>query len=119
MAIQITRWSPDTCGCTLDLAWDDAVDASARTHTLSAYVVKDAAHAALTDDDAHTQVRSENMKKNQAVDIAVTNFGVKSQDVQWSFDGSRNLVVSVPSLTALQNTTLQTLIGAAPVPVLK
>lgn len=38
MVIKITRWSPDTCGCTIDYEWDTEVPASERIHTLKEFI---------------------------------------------------------------------------------
>lgn len=44
--IHTNEWSPDTCGCVLTFTWDDAVEATQRTHTC-VEVVPCSAHAHL------------------------------------------------------------------------
>lgn len=36
MAIQITTWSPDTCGCEVSFSWDDEAPSENRVHTFYA-----------------------------------------------------------------------------------
>src|SRR5919109_3126343 len=36
MAIQTTKWHPDTCGCEIDYQWDDTTPEATRQHTIVA-----------------------------------------------------------------------------------
>ena len=74
MAINTTRYSPDTCGCVIEYTWDTTVPELSRTHTLSNYVTKCAAHASLaTDQDRWNCVFEENPRKNQALQNILEN----------------------------------------------
>jgi hypothetical protein len=74
MVIKTTRYSPDTCGCSLEYTWDDSLPESSRTHTLSNYVTKCPAHQGLaTDQDRWNAVFEENPRKNFAVQNILDN----------------------------------------------
>jgi len=91
---QVTRWSPDSCGCVLEYEWDDAVPATARTHTFKTVVKKCSSHSALTDKDIYNQVLSENTRKNKVFGIAQQFLPeIKSENYNWSFDDKRILKV--------------------------
>jgi hypothetical protein len=32
MSLQVTTWSPNTCGCVISYQWDDTVPQASRTH---------------------------------------------------------------------------------------
>lgn len=121
MAIHITRWRPDTCDCILEYSWDDSVSPDLRVHT-PVSILKDSVHSVLSDTDAHTAVFDENARKNRALGAALTNFPAKTGKLgeagdtvldetkfSWSFDGSRKLLLSIPSLTNPQRTNLQSI----------
>lgn len=94
MAIRLTRWSPDTCGCQIDIAWDDAVPQDSRTHSLGAVVRRDAIHAALADASVYVTVDDENRRKNRATGeaiVGVANSGEAQclrENATWDFTGS-------------------------------
>lgn len=71
MVIHITRYSPDSCSCSLDFSWDDAVEP--RVHSLSAIVKKCDAHKILTDQQIFDTVFNENRLKNQTLGAFVSN----------------------------------------------
>lgn len=74
MAIKITRWSPDTCGCELEYRWDDSVPDNQRTHTLDNYVRQCSAHSSLANDnDRYNSILDENPRKNIALLDALNN----------------------------------------------
>lgn len=109
-----TRWSPDTCGCTVEYEWDDAVPQDLRVHTPAAVVHRCAAHAALADAAVHAAVGSENMRKNTVEARLRSAHAIELVDPvtgelvwSWSFDVRRELVVDLPVLRALDRTALQ------------
>jgi len=78
----------------LEYEWDDAVPATARTHTFKTVVKKCSSHSALTDKDIYNQVLSENTRKNKVFGIAQQFLPeIKSENYNWSFDDKRILKV--------------------------
>ena len=113
MAIQITRWSPDTCRCVIDYQWDDSVPQEKREHTVSSIVSKCSFHDQLPDDNTHYgTVIDENQNKNIVLSKiqdnvpAATetdtkgNVSLKEGVILWSFDSNRNLVIEAPTLSS-------------------
>ena len=89
MAINITRWSPDTCDCVIEYSWDDTVSADQRVHTLSNYVKKCSAHSILsTDNDRWNTVFEENPRKNNAYQLILDNGPTGLSDL---INGSRQI----------------------------
>lgn len=85
MAIQTTRWQPDTCACDLSYTWDDKTDASTRVHTGSVINAACPDHAAVTDPAAHFGVvLGENQRKNQFLDVALTTAAATLADTKTS-----------------------------------
>ena len=96
--IKRTRWGPDTCGCVVEYAWDNAVAESVRTHTFSQIVSRCPIHEALSLDgeSLYDQLLSENQTKNRALDSIIEILpAVNFEKYSWTFDASRNLRVSL------------------------
>ena len=69
--IRTTRWSPDSCGCSMEYTWDDAVPDNARIHTFKAAPVICPAHQAIATPLAcYNAVLGENVLKNRVFDTA-------------------------------------------------
>ena len=92
-------WKPDTCGCEIEVqpeAWGDASDADNLQVT---FKVKCDEHAtlALGDKALFNRIyRNENMVKNKAVNIILTeNPEVNANDVDFTFDKDRKLTLTV------------------------
>ena len=64
MTLKTTRWSPDTCTCSVDYSWDDSLGDSERIHNLSKVIQRCPAHQALSDDDTFSSLMDENPRKN-------------------------------------------------------
>jgi len=65
MAKKITRWSPDTCDCVIEYAWDDTVPQDERTHTFHKLVRQCDDHAGIeAPQEVHDHVLAENQTKN-------------------------------------------------------
>lgn len=65
MVINITRWSPDTCGCIIEYSWDSTQPESTRTHTLDNFINVCSFHQGLADDPTRwNTVLEENPRKN-------------------------------------------------------
>ena len=99
--LQVTRWSPDTCGCVLEYEWDDAVPADARTHTATSVVTRCAEHSKmkLQSSDHFAQVLEENTGKNMAFEVVKSKVAsLDVADFKYSFDKDRKLVVDVDHL---------------------
>lgn len=116
MARQITRWSPDTCGCVVEYEWDDAVAQNARTHSIANVVQRCARHQHVAFDaavDHFAQLVDENPRKNKLIVRLKTQFpAVFDADGNflgsYSFDANHVLTVIIPGITSQQRTTAQT-----------
>src|ERR1041384_4144040 len=68
MTLNVTRWSPDHCGCTIDYEWDSSVPVEERVHTARRIVKKCPAHSTPDIIDHHDHfdtVLKENQRKNR------------------------------------------------------
>lgn len=98
---QVTRWSPDTCGCVLEYEWDDSVSDTDRTHTVTTVVTRCAEHSEmkLQLSDHFDQVMAENTGKNKAFEVVKSKVAsLDIADFKYSFDKDRKLVVDVDHL---------------------
>jgi hypothetical protein len=118
--IRTTTWRPDTCGCVLSYAWDDAVPDDQRVHTPES-LTPCAEHAGVRDvNDGHAIVTAENQSKNVAVSAVAAALGWQPavrhprvpdviltpevnpefapHAVPWSFDASRVLGIDATAL---------------------
>lgn len=109
--LQVTRWSPDTCGCILEYDWDDTLDENARTHSFKKAVKLCEHHKALLGAKAFDQVMSENTRKNIAFGEArKIRSDIAPEDYTWSFDANRKLKVGfLGKLKAGEKSRLQSL----------
>jgi hypothetical protein len=126
VTIKTTRWSPDTCSCSVEYTWDDTLTEANRTHTLSDVINKCPAHSALTNSSVYTTVLDENPKKNITLQLSLDNGPSTLYDTvngtrqlkstisySYSFSGTapnRVLTISFTgiTLTTQQKTTIQT-----------
>ena len=90
------RWRPDTCGCVMYQVVDQFTGkVVAVPH--AQYTRKCKHHR--NDDDTHTQAVAENRAKNEDVAAMLALHPTLTADeVVWSFDASRRLLVSAPSV---------------------
>jgi len=89
MVIKTTRYSPDTCECIIEYVWDDSLTETNRTHTLSNYINRCAAHSILpTDQDRWNVVFDENPKKSRSLESVLANAPTSMYD---TIDGVRRL----------------------------
>jgi len=105
VSIQITRWSPDTCGCVLEYEWDDAVAPDSRVHSHNRTVNKCQHHADIGDSAAYDAVVDENSRKNISLGILAKTLprvkGPQNEDLDptaiylWTFLDDRTLRVSI------------------------
>jgi hypothetical protein len=102
--------------CIIDEQWDADLDPASRVHTLVRVVKKCSVHSALSDADCREAVVNENVRKNVTVGIVESHFSLSMTEearlalmeaITWSFDGSRNLTVSVPGIAAQDVTDMQ------------
>lgn len=109
MAIKVTQWCPDTCGCVLEYAWDDSFPVEERVHTGHRVVTECELHSYDNDPNtALTILLAENQTKNLVLDKIAQ--GSAAEDVEiidgrkkflegkepkWSFDEERNLNVTI------------------------
>jgi hypothetical protein len=130
MTIRTTSWSPDTCNCTLEYTWDDAVPEDQRTHTPANIVRRCSAHTPLADTNSvFNTIMEENPRKNRSFDEILQNapntnwFDIDAESGQrvfkkniilnWNWTGTApnrvlTLTFSGITLTTAQRNTLQT-----------
>ncbi len=121
MSINVTRWSPDTCACVVEYAWDSEVLDKDRVHTLFKIVSKCEAHKSLSDEDVWRAVVDENPRKNKTLGLIKENHPelvdektkiFNSGAVSWLFDDKRILEISIPSLDVAQKNSLKGLLDS-------
>lgn len=110
-----TNWGPDTCGCLLEIEWDDSQDENTRQHTikevklcpvhgsLSTQVVK-GKHV----EDDSVSIVEENRRKNKVFGMAQE--AVKEfvpENYLWFYDNQRVLNVTLTGLTGQQKAQLR------------
>jgi hypothetical protein len=72
MVTKTTRWSPDTCGCSVEFTWDTDDPAENRTHSFKRVVISCPAHEGLPTGQAmYDSVSEENPRKNKILDAFV------------------------------------------------
>lgn len=95
MAIQRTRWRPDTCDCIFTYTWDDAVPVDQRQHTI-VEASRCLHHASLDPSTAYdTVLNSENRVKNLAIADVVAATGLSESAVDFSFDRSSGVELKI------------------------
>lgn len=111
--IQTTTWYPDTCDCVIQYQWDDKVVEDKRTHTVSNVLSSCKFHQGKPD-QVFAAVIAENQVKNKAVGMILDQTqDLKPEDIDFEFDGSRKLTLSVaadisPDLAKQIQSDLQT-----------
>jgi len=90
---QVTRWSPDTCGCVFEYEWD--TEEEPRVHRFKKLVNRCAVHAlSPTNESCFDTVLEENQRKNKAFGIAGDVIsGLQPENYHWVFDAGRKLKV--------------------------
>ena len=117
MAMRVTRWSPDTCGCVLEYEWDDSVDENHRTHSANKIVTACEAHKGEVDKHVHfATVHGENTHKNEVHKTILENSPALTEEVldaegnphkefkkgvkfEFAYDGDRKLQVDLIGAT--------------------
>lgn len=119
MAIQTTRWSPDTCKCVLEYDWDSSVPDNERVHTVARVIHACEFHQGKTKEKHFEDVLAENQGKNKmhakilesgssAVEEVEQEDGTmvkkfkKGKEFKWSFDANRNLEVDLVGFTTAE-----------------
>lgn len=115
MALREQRYSPDTCGCVFIETWDPDVDPSERVHVVKTREVACPVHAGDAPATAYGRMYEENRRKNVALNILRTleSNMAQAKRIAWSFDASRNLVVSGLASYGVTAQRLQQLQAAA------
>lgn len=107
MTIQITRWKPDTCECTIEYSWDDTVPQDQRAHALHRVVSKCKRHASFSDAEVWRRITDENPRKNLAIAAIEADYPGISEKVGWVYDDDHvlHLFVNTADITPgpLQN----------------
>ena len=114
--IKKTVWRPDTCGCEIEYEWDDSVDQSVRTHTVSNINKVCDVHKGLSISQHYDAIVEENTSKNKAIK-AITDTVITATEevlldsgkiikrlktdkkINWSFDIDRKLVIDTVGFT--------------------
>ena len=130
MVLNTTRWSPDTCECSVEYDWDSETTEANRVHTLKRFVNVCAAHASLPNDTARwNTLFNENPRKSRSLESVLANApnsmydivdGVRQLKPNLRFDffwtgvaPNRVLNISFPgiSLTTNQRNTIQNVLN--------
>ena len=88
MVTKTTRWTPDTCDCTVEYTWDTNSSEATRVHTFSNVVNKCPAHSAIVDNALFNLLMDENPRKNIAHQLVLDNGPTALSDL---IDGTRQL----------------------------
>jgi len=92
---QITRWSPDTCGCVIEYEWDGTLPESDRIHTVKR-ITRCEHHQRGSDEDVFTRVLDENRRKNRVLEILQSvKPDIDLDNYNWSFDKDRVLKAGI------------------------
>lgn len=112
---QVTRWSPDTCNCVIEYAWDDSLSGKDRTFSLHSVVKKCKVHENLSDEEVYNKVFAENRLKNRCISSIYKNAELveskgnrkvlkSEKKVNWRFDKDRKLSLSISGFTPEEST---------------
>jgi len=102
MVMKVTRWSPDTCECVIEYEWDDETEENKRVHKPVRIVHDCGVHGLKTLKEHHDAVVEENVRKNQAGQLAKTKLGIDDfayADI-WAFDENRVLHIKASKHTS-------------------
>jgi len=84
--IRKTLWRPDTCGCEMEILWDDEVEPRTTTITV-------AKHCPVHPGDEGVE---ENQRKNRGVGLIEQKSTIRGQDLIFSIDTDRNVILTLP-----------------------
>jgi hypothetical protein len=109
--IRTTRWTLDTCGCSVEYEWDDTKDENTRTHSPKRIISRCEAHSdvLLSTVAAHwSAITEENTRKNRVYAFIEANAPAALVGLTWSFDKTtRVLSINAPNATSNQKTSAQ------------
>lgn len=116
---QITTWRPDTCGCEIEIEWDDTVPQETRTHSQGKIISKCKAHMGVTDKDVLKELFDENQTKNRTISKIAEVMGYTHKDImdgkiEYNFDGQRKLSFMVDSMDTVKKDAINAAIEADP-----
>ena len=96
VAIQVTRWSPDTCNCVIDFSWDDTQNETVRTHSLDNVNVIGPEHIGLSATQIWQTVMDENRRKNETFGFTLQVLpSAQPKDFSFYYSAGRILHVSL------------------------
>jgi hypothetical protein len=113
MAINVTRWTPDTCApprCVVEYTWDDQVPQDKRMHTPAAIIQLCPLHAGLPLADLWKALQDENPRKNKFLEHARATLALtpdQMDQIGWFYDAARVLNVEISFLSLKQKALLQ------------
>lgn len=113
--IKETLWQPDTCDCRITYSWD--TDSPEDNRPFTVVNVEPCEHhnkeELPTIEDKFTAVNLENKTKNITIGEIVKRFpDIKHQDVEWSFDENRNLVIDTSKLDQSKTSEIEAIVAA-------
>lgn len=76
-----TRWTPDTCKCTVEYEWDRDLPAEQRTHVYKTTVKNCPEHSGLTGGRLYNTLTDENTRKNKLLSKVLDEVPEIRQDV--------------------------------------
>lgn len=124
LMLRTVEWSPDTCTCVIEYAYDDSVPLAQVTFVASRHVRKCVDHRNLVLSTAFDAVTEETGRVQKVRDRLLTLIPQLGQTIlqldgssyvdfkpdrrpKISFDSNRVLTVIIPNITIAQRTTLQ------------
>jgi len=106
MKMNVTRWSPDTCGCIIEYEWDSDLPENERTHN-AVHTIPCELHRGKTHKELFDHVGEENRRKNVSVSKAMDHLGLQFEDIKWGFDKNRNVELTIEKADQSQKKSLQ------------
>ena len=94
----LQTFSPDTCSCVVTEEWDTDADPATRINRLVRFERRGPEHAHILDDSLYPTIKEENRRKNLAQGQATLIAAVENDQVAWSFNAARTLIISFPEL---------------------
>lgn len=78
LTLRVTRWTFDTCGCVVDVQWDDSLSVAQRVHVPVVIIQKCVTHANLGKDTQghYDHISEENGRKNVAIGKLLEQKGI-------------------------------------------
>lgn len=82
MVIKTTRWTPDTCGCTIEYTWDSESSQETRVHTHARTLVNCPEHEMLSGQELQGAMENECFRKSMAFDELLKGVPTIGEDAE-------------------------------------